>query len=96
MKTATAILVLAGLLASRLAQAEDPDSQHPRWVIVATIIDRTTGQPLQQNVLEDPELQFEDAARCKSILDRIHLVEPEEVAIVLSCRKQDTQAKRVI
>ena len=96
MKTATTILVLSALLASRLAHAEDPDSQHPRWVIIATIIDRTTGQPLQQNVLEDPELQFEDAARCKSILDRIHPVEPQGVAIVLSCRKQDAQPKQVI
>ena len=94
MKTATVLLVLSGLLANPLAHAEDPDSS--RWVIVATIIDRASGKPLQQSVLEDPELQFEDATRCKSILDRIHLAEPEGVAIVLTCRQQSIPPKDVI
>jgi hypothetical protein len=94
MKTATVLLVLSGLLLGQLAHAEDPAS--PRWVIVATIIDRASGQPLQQSVLEDPELQFENAARCNSILDRIHLVEPEGVAIALTCRQQSVPPKEII
>jgi hypothetical protein len=96
MKTAAVLVVLSGLLAGTFARVEQPDSQRLRWVIVATIVDRTTGQPLQQGVLGGPELEFEDAAGCKSILDRIHPVDLEGVAVILTCRKLPVKAEEVI
>jgi hypothetical protein len=96
MKTAAVLLVLSGLLAGTVARVEEPDSQRPCWVIVATIVDRTTGQPLQQGVLGGPELEFEDAAGCNSILDRIHPVEVEAVAVILTCRRLPVTAEEVI
>lgn len=96
MKTATVLVVLSGLLAAQFACVEEPDGRRPRWVIVATIVDRTTSQPLQQVVLGGPELEFEDAPHCTSILNRIHPVVPEGVSIILTCRKLPVQAEEVI
>jgi len=87
MKMATAFVVLSGFLAGQVAHAEQPDSPRPRWIIVATIIDRTTGQQLGQSKLGGPELEFEDAARCKSMLEKLHPVENEHVGAVLTCEK---------
>ena len=95
-KTATVLIVVSALLAGQSVRAEEPDSQRPRWVIVATVVDRTTRQPLQQGVLEGPELKFEDAAHCKSILDRMHPVVPEGVAVILTCRKLPAEVEEVI
>jgi hypothetical protein len=96
MKTATVLVVLSGLLAAQFARVEEPDGQLPRWVIVATIVDRPTGQTLQQVVLGGSDLQFEDAPHCTSILNRIHPVVPEGVSIILTCRKLPVQAEEVI
>ena len=96
MKTAAVLVVLSGLLAAQFARVQEPDGQRPRWVIVATIVDRTTGQPLQQVVFGGPELEFEDAPHCTSILNRIHPVVPEDVSIILTCRKLPVQAGEVI
>jgi hypothetical protein len=96
MKTATVLVVLSGLLAAQFARAEEPDDQRPRWAIVATIVDRTTGQPLQQVVLGGPELEFEDASQCTSILNRIHPVLPEGLSIILTCRELPVQAEEDI
>jgi hypothetical protein len=96
MKTVTVLVVLSGFLAAQFARVEEPDGARLRWVIVATIVDRTTGQPLQQVVLGGPELEFEDAPHCTSILDRIHPVLPEGLSIILICRKLPVQAEEII
>ena len=87
MKVVTVFVFLFGLLAGQRAHAEKEDVQRPHWVIVATFIDRTTGEKLAQNQLRSPGLEFADAVTCKSIVERIHPVARENVATVLTCRK---------
>jgi hypothetical protein len=87
MKRAMA-MVLFGLVVAQFAQAEEPDTQRPHWVIVLTVIDRGTGKPLRQSKLGGPELEFESAELCKSILQRIKSVDTEQLTTVLTCRKK--------
>jgi hypothetical protein len=87
MKVATALVFLFGLLVGQCAHAQKADVQRPHWVIIATFIDRTTGKKLAQSQLRGSELQFADAVTCKSIVDRIHPTESDQVATVLTCRK---------
>jgi hypothetical protein len=87
MKIATVLLVLFGLLVGRPVHADEPNAQRSHWVIIATIIDRTTGQRLQRSKLGGSELEFDDLAQCKSILDRIQAVGTDRVSTVLTCRK---------
>jgi hypothetical protein len=96
MKTAAVLLILSGVLAAQIARVEEPDGERQRWVIVATIVDRTTGQPLQQVVLGGPALEFEEAPQCTSILNRIQPVLPEGVNVVLTCRKLPVPAEETI
>ena len=96
MKTAAVLLILSGVLAAQIARVEEPEGQRQRWVIVATIVDRTSGQPLQQVVLGGPELEFEEAPQCTSILNRIHPVLPEGVNVILTCRKLPVQTEETI
>jgi hypothetical protein len=86
-KTLTALAVLSGFLAGQPAHTQEPDDRRPHWIVVATIIDRTTGRRLRQVKLGGPELEFEDAARCKTMLEKIRPVENEDVAAVLTCEK---------
>jgi hypothetical protein len=86
-KVVTALVFLFGLLLGQCAHAEKADVQRPHWVIIATFIDRTTGEKLAQNQLRSPGLEFADAVTCKSIVDRIHPVARENVATVLTCQK---------
>jgi hypothetical protein len=87
MKIPIALVLLFGFLVSQCAHAEESNSQHAHWVIIATIIDRTTGKRLDQATLGGPELQFDDPAQCKSVIDKVHLTSSEHVTTVLTCRK---------
>ena len=87
MAIATA-LVLSGLLVAPVAQAQEPDNQPPHWTIVVTIVDRNTGKTLRQGKLGGPELEFESAAHCKSILERIKTLDAEQLTTVLTCQKE--------
>jgi hypothetical protein len=95
MKMAMA-LVLFGLLVGQFAQAEEPDPQRPHWIIVVTVVDRDTGQPLQQSKLGGPELEFESAAHCKSILEKIEPFKSEQLATVLTCRKEAARPETLL
>lgn len=86
-------LVLSGLLIAPVAQAEEPDNQPPHWTIVVTIIDRNSGQTLRQGKLGGPELEFESAAHCKSILERIKMLDSEQLTTVLTCQKEAPEAQ---
>ena len=87
MKMAIAVALLCGLSVGQLAHAEEAKVQRPHWVIIATLIDRTTGERLDQSKLEGRELEFDDQAKCKSTLDEVHVSASERFAIVLTCQK---------
>jgi hypothetical protein len=82
-----AVAVLSGLLVGPAAYAEPARIQRPYWVIMATIIDLRTGQPLDQGKLEGRELEFDDPAKCRSVVDRIHPIATDRVTAVLTCSR---------
>lgn len=87
MKMAIAAALLCGLLVGRTAQEEQARIQRPCWVIVATIIDLRTGQPLDQGKLEGRELEFDDPVKCQSVVDRIRPIATDRVTAVLTCSR---------
>ena len=82
-----AVALLSGLLVGQAAHAEPAKIQRPYWVIMATIIDLKTGQPLEQGQLEGRELEFDDPAKCQSVVDRIHPIATDRVTAVLACSR---------
>jgi hypothetical protein len=80
-------LVLCALGVSQYARAEEPGISSPRWVIMATVIDRTTGKPILRTPLTGRELEFRSAADCNFILQRIHPAPDEHLATILTCSK---------
>jgi hypothetical protein len=87
MKMAIALVLLFGFLVGQCAHAAESNLRHPHWVIIATIIDRATGERLKQTKLGGPELKFDDPAQCKSIIRKVHPTPSEHVTAVLTCRK---------
>jgi hypothetical protein len=87
MKMAIAAALLCGLLVGQTAQAERAKIQRPYWVIIATIIDLRTGQPLDQGKLEGRELEFDDPGKCQSVVDRIRPIATDRVTAVLTCSR---------
>lgn len=82
-------MLLLGLLIGQLAQAEQqPDPQRPHWIIMLTVIDRDTGKALRQSKLGGSELEFESAAHCKSILEKIETLAADRVTTVLTCQRE--------
>jgi hypothetical protein len=81
-----AMLLCAFALGPR-GHAEEPETSRPRWVIIATVVDRSTGKTLRKNKLAGPELEFADPARCKSVLDLIPPVGDDRVVVLLQCRE---------
>ena len=82
-----AVALLSGLLVGQAAHAEPAKIQRPYWVIMATIIDLKTGQPLDQGKLEGRELEFDDPVKCRSVLERIHPIATDRVTAVLTCSR---------
>jgi hypothetical protein len=89
-------MVLLGLLVGQCAHAEQPDPERQHWIIMLTVIDRGTGKPLRQSKLGGPELEFESAANCKSILQKIKSLDTEGVTTVLTCRKEAAPPETVL
>jgi hypothetical protein len=89
MNIALASVLLLGLLGSPSARADEAEALRPHWVIIATIIDRTTGAQLQQSRLGGRELEFDDLGECTAIIHRTRLVSNEHVAAVLTCKRID-------
>ena len=87
MKTAIVFVLLFGLLIGQCAHAEGPRVQRSHWVIIATIIDRTTGQQIKQGRLEGSDLEFEDKTSCQSILDKVAPIPSDFFKVVLTCHK---------
>jgi hypothetical protein len=97
MKPMVAAGLLCGLLVAQYAHAEKQGPQRSRWVIIATIIDRDTGEQLREVKLGGPELEFDDPVKCRAIIDRAHPAPTDRTAAVLTCRQvgSDTPAAPV-
>jgi hypothetical protein len=80
-------LVLYAFAVGRYVPAEEPDTSRPRWVIIATVIDRSTGKPIGERELEGRELEFDSAAQCNLVLQKVQPVSNEHVAVILKCSK---------
>ena len=89
MKWTIPLVLLCGLLVSMCAHADDAKGTRPRWVIVLTVTDLTTGARFEQGEL-NPELEFDDPIKCKSIVARIGPIPTRgNFALALTCRKVD-------
>ena len=89
MKWTIPLVLLCGLLVSMCAQANDAKGTHPRWVIVLTVTDTTTGELLEKREL-DPELEYDDPIKCESIVARVGPIHTSgNLALALTCRKID-------
>jgi hypothetical protein len=105
----TAVVILAAalvltaalvLLIIQRVHAEEAKPGRARWVIILTIVDRTTGARLRQSKLGGTELEFDDLSACKSVMDQVHPTPTEHMSAVLSCQSVEPtqvdhdQAKR--
>ena len=89
MKWTIPLVLLCGLLVSMCAHADDAKGTHPRWVIVLTVTDLTTGARFEQGEL-NPELEFDDPIKCKSIVARVGPIPTRaNFTLALTCRKVD-------
>ena len=89
MKWTIPLVLLCGLLVSMCAHADDAKGTHRRWVIVLTVTDVTTGARFEQGEL-NPELEFDDPIKCKSIVARVGPIPTRaNFALALTCRKVD-------
>jgi hypothetical protein len=89
-------VLLCGLLVSMCVQAHDARGANPRWAIVLTITDPTTGALLEQGEL-DSELEFDDPIKCKSILARVGPIPTRgNLTLALTCRKVDRKDAVVV
>jgi hypothetical protein len=86
MKILIAMSLLCGVLAGQPV-AELPKIEHPHWVIVATIIDRGTGAPLEQSLIEGPGMKFDDPGQCQSVLKQVGAILTDRLAMVLTCEE---------
>jgi hypothetical protein len=87
MKWTIPLVLLCGSLVRICAQADDAKGTHPRWVIILTITDTTTGELLEQREL-GPGLEYGDPAQCESMTARIGAVRTTgNLAAALTCRK---------
>jgi hypothetical protein len=80
-------LMLCAFSVSQYVRAEEPDISKPRWVIIVTVIDRTTGKAIVQTALAGPEFEFDSAAECNFILQKVHPAPDEQIALILKCSK---------
>src|SRR6266849_3890717 len=70
MKNVIALLWYWGLMFTQCAHANDAQIKRPEWIIVATFIDLTTGERIEECELSF-ELRFGDPTDCKSIVDGV-------------------------
>ena len=85
MRLSKAWLLSFGLLLGQDVHAEQ-GVQRARWVIIATLTDRTTGAPIKEVEL-GPELEFADPVECKAVVDKVKPVQTDQIATVLTCRR---------
>lgn len=87
MKWIAPLVLLCGSVVGMCARADEAKGTHPRWVIILTITDSTTGETLEQREL-GPELEYGDSAECESMTARLGpLRTTGNLAASLTCRK---------
>ena len=87
MNKALALVLLLGVLLSVCSHAGAAEIVHPRWVIVLTVTDLTTGTKLEQREL-DPRLQFDDLGHCKSVVAKAGPIpSSDHFGAVITCLK---------
>ena len=85
MKMTIAMAVRCGLLpAQRVVDA--PKIERPHWVVVATLINRSTGQLLGQSPIAGSEMQL-TSDQCRRILNQVEPAPSDPVAVVLTCER---------
>ena len=77
MKNVIALLWYWGLMFTQCAHANDAQIKRPEWIIVATFIDLTTGERIEECELSF-ELRFGDPTDCKSIVDGVGPIPPSD------------------
>ena len=87
MKLMVAAGLVCGMLVAQYSHAEKQRPQRSRWVIIATIIDRDTGEQLRETKLGGAELEFDDPVECRAIIDLAHPAPTDRTAAVLTCRE---------
>jgi hypothetical protein len=80
-------LLLYAFAFSQYARAEAPDISRPHWVIIATVIDKTSGKPILQTELDGGKLELDSAGQCYFILRKLHPVADEQLTMILKCSK---------
>ena len=85
-KTVIAMGVLCGLLSGAWA-GKPPTIPRPHWVIVATLMDRATGELLEQGPIVGRGMQFRSSGQCMRILHQVEPAENGYVAVVLTCER---------
>jgi hypothetical protein len=85
MKIAVAVVLIFGLPSLRVYA--QPPVRRPCWVVVVTVIDRTTGERIKQTELRESELEFDEPAKCKAVVAMTHPVQNGDFTAVLTCRK---------
>jgi hypothetical protein len=85
MKMIIAMTVLCGLLpAQRVADA--PKIERPHWIVVATLINRSTGQLLDQSPIAGRGMHL-TSDQCRRILNQVQPAPNDQVAVVLTCER---------
>jgi len=85
MKMTIAMAVPCGLLpAQRVADA--PKIERPHWVVVATLINRSTGQLLGQSPIAGRGMQL-TSDQCTRILKQVEPAHNNQGAVVLTCER---------
>jgi hypothetical protein len=86
--TATGLLLaLYGLTVGQPSHIVDREISRPHWVIMATVVNRHTGQPVKQGKLEGSALAFDDRATCESILELIGPIVNDNFEVLLTCTR---------
>jgi len=85
MKMTMAMAVLCGLLPAQQV-AEEPKIERPHWVVVATLINRSTGQLLGQSPIAGRGMQL-TSDQCTRLLNQVEPSHNDRVAVVLTCEK---------
>jgi len=84
-KMTIAMAVLWGLLPAQRG-ADAPKIERPHWVVVATLINRSTGQLLGQSPIAGRGMQL-TSDQCTRVLSRVKPAQNDRVAVVLTCEK---------
>ena len=85
MKMTVAMAALCGLLpAPRVADA--PQIERPHWVVVATLINRYTGQLLGQSPIAGRGMHL-TSDQCRRLLNQVEPAPSDQVAVVLTCER---------